>query len=181
MKNPLASKLSSREKNILGVTIVLLVFTAGYYGVWTPLQNKFSDMEEQVFSLELKLRKAKVFLRQRDQVLEESKKYPNLTQMDAGSDQEEITKLLDLIAETARKAGVSLSDVKPQSVGADKSTKRYVVELNAESDIQQLIQFAYDLQHSPQLLKVEQVNTSPKEDKSPTLRSFLVVTRVVVK
>ena len=179
--NALWNKLSAREKNIFYVTMSLVLLVVGYHGLWRPMREKFSNLEDEIFSQELKLRKAKVFLRQRDDILEQAKKYPNLEQMDAGTDEEEIARLLNLIEETARKTGVSISDVKPQQVKSDKVSKRYIVELNAESSVEQLIEFVYQLQHSPQLLKIEQVNTGPKDEKSATLRSFLSVTRVVVK
>ena len=174
-------KLTVREKKILAWVIALLVLVIGYHGIWRPMTAKLSELDDEIFAMELKLRKAKVFVRQRDEILEMSKKYPNLEQMDAGTDQEEITKLLTFIEQTARKTGVSISDMKPQPVKSDKITKRYGVELNAESDMKQLIEFSYHLQNSEELLSVEEVTTSPKEEKSPILRTFLVVSRVVVK
>lgn len=174
-------KLSAREKNIFYAVVFLLLVLVGYHGVWNPMQGKFLSLDDEIFAMELKLRKARIFLRQREEVTEEAKKYPNLEQMDAGTDAEEMARLLNLIEETARSKGVSITDMKPGELKSDKVSKRFVVEINAESAVTQLIEFIYDLQHSPQILKVEQVNTAPKEEKSAVLRSFLVVTRVVVK
>ena len=175
------SKLSGREKKILYVVIVMLVLVFGYHGIARPLAEKLTNLDMEVFAMQMKLRKAKIFLRQKDEILEESKKYANLSQMDAGSDEEEIARLLNLIEQTARKSGISLSDVKPEQVRSDKAVKRYVVQLNAESTLEQLMGFVYDLEHSPQILKIEKINTAPKEDKSPSLRSTITVTRVVLK
>ena len=175
-------KLTVREKKIFAWVIALLVIVIGYHGVWRPMMAKLSDLDDEIFSMQLKIRKAKIFLRQKDEVMEESKKYPNLSRMDAGSDEEEIARLLNFIEQTARKLGVSLSDVKPQAVQSDKMSKRYLVELNAESGLKELASFVYELEHSPDILKIEQVNTGPKDEKNPLLlRSALVVTRVVVK
>jgi Tfp pilus assembly protein PilO len=178
----LLNKLSNREKKILYVVILLLGVLVGYHGAFVPLSQKFTSIDEEIFALQMKIRKGKIYLRQRDEIHEEAKKYPNLEQMDAGSDEEEIAKLLNFIEQTARAAGVSISDVKPQAVQSDKIVKRYSVELNAESTLDQLVSFSFQLEHSPQLLKIEQVNTSPKDEKaSGILRSYIVVTRVVVK
>ena len=175
-------KLTPREKTILAWVIALLVLVTGYHGVWRPMTAKIGDLDDEIFSLQLKIRKAKTLLRQKDEVLEESKKYPNLGRMNAGSDEEEIARLLNFIEQTARKLGVSLSDVKPQAVQSDKMSKRYLVELNAESGLKELASFVYGLEHSPEILKIEQVNTGPKDEKSALLlRSAIVVTRVVVK
>ena len=175
-------KLTPREKTILAWVVALFVLVAGYHGVWRPMMAKLSDLDDEIFALQLKIRKAKTLLRQKDEVMEESKKYPNLSRMDAGSDEEEIARLLNFIEQTARKLGVSLSDVKPQAVQSDKMSKRYLVELNAESGLKELASFIYELEHSPEILKIEQVNTGPKDEKNALLlRSAIVVTRVVVK
>ncbi len=175
-------KLTLREKKILGWVITLLMVVLGYHGVWRPLTAKLGGLDDEIFAMQLKIRKARTLLRQRDEVLEEAKKYPNLSRMEAGSDEEEIARLLNFIEQTARKLGVSLSDVKPQAVQSDKMSKRYLVELNAESGLHELAEFVYDLEHSTELLKIEQVNTGPKDEKNASiLRSALIVTRVVVK
>ena len=175
-------KLTPREKTILAWVIGLLVMMIGYHGVWRPMTAKLADLDGEIFSMQLKIRKAKTFLRQKDEVLEESKKYPNLSHMEAGSDEEEIARLLNFIEQTARKLGVSLSDVKPQAVQSDKVSKRYLVELSGESGLKELASFVYEIEHSPEVLKIEQVNTGPKDEKDPLLlRSAIVVTRVVVK
>ncbi|MBN1687885.1 MAG: type 4a pilus biogenesis protein PilO [Candidatus Omnitrophica bacterium] len=173
-------KMSARERKILVIVIILLIGVGFYHGVYRPVAGKFAEVNDQVFSLQLKIRKAKIFLQQKNDILEESKKYSNLEQMDAGKDEEEIARLLNLIERTARQSGVSLSDVKPQQVKSDKISKRFVVELNAESGVQQIVEFVYELQHSPQLLKIERIETAPKEEKSLIMRTYLVITRVVV-
>ena len=181
MKLAFVTKLTPREKKIFGVVVALLVLMMGYHGVWTPVAQKLGQLDDEIFAMEMKLRKAKTHIRQREDIVEESKKFPNLEQIDGGTDEEEIARLLNLIEQTARKDGVSLSDVKPQPVKSDKTTKRFEVELNAESALEQMISFIYDLEHSPELLKIERVDTSPKEENSPVLRSSFVVARVVMK
>ncbi len=175
------SKLSEREKKILYVVVALLIVLFGYHGVWNPMQAKLATMDEEIFAMQMKLRKAKIFIRQKSDVEEAAKKFANLEQMDAGTDEEEIARLLNLIEQTARKNGVSLSDVKPEPVKSDKITKRYTIELNAEASLESLMPFIYEIEHSPEILKIEKTNINPKEDKSSVMRASIVVTRVMVK
>jgi Tfp pilus assembly protein PilO len=178
---PALTRLNEREKKILMVTIVLVLVLLGYHGVLTPVTEKFSSLDREIFMAEMKLRKAKTLVRQREDVVVESQKYPNLERMDAGTDEEETARLLNLIEQTARTTGVSLSDVKPQAIVSDKLTKRFAVELNAESGIEALIQFVYALENAPEALKIELVNTAPKEENSAVLRSQITAVRVVLK
>ena len=174
-------RLSARERKILYVVIALLGVTIGYHGVLRPMAAKFSTLDEEIFAMQMRLRKAKTFIRQKDDIMEAVKQYPNLEKMDAGSDEEEIAQLLNFIEQTARKNGVSLSDVKPQPVKSDQQTKQYSVELNAESNLEALIRYVYDLEHSENLLRIDRVNIAPKDEKGPTLRAYLLITRLVVK
>ncbi len=175
------AKLKSSERVLLVIVIILLAIGLGYYGGLKPIEAKLGNLDSEIFSLQLKLRKAKIFVQQRDAVMEEAKKYPNLEGMNARKDEEENAALLSFIEEEARKARVTLSDVKPQTTTGDRLTKRYTVELSIESGMKELIEFIYHLQFSPQLLKVERVESAPKEEGSEILRSNLVMQRVVVK
>ena len=175
------TKLTPRERVIASVTGMLLFLMFGYHGVWRPMTAHFSELNDEIFVMQMKLRKAHVFLKQRDAISEEAKKYPNLAQMDARKDEEEIASLLNFIENEARSAQVNLSDVKPQQVNQDRTAKRYVVELTAESGIKELITFIHRLQYSPQMLRIEKVDSAPKDEKSGTLRTSLIVNRVVVK
>lgn len=173
------TKLSAREKKILYLTLTVLLIAGGYHGVWRPLQAKIVSMDDEIFSMEMQLRKAKTYLRQKDQIIEEAAKYPNLSQLEGGTDEEETARILSLVEQAARKNGMSISDVKPNPIKSDKWMKRFEVELNGESTLEQLTQFVYELEHSPQMLKVEEISSAPKEEKSPVLRSQMTVVRTV--
>lgn len=174
-------ELNPREKKIGYVVVALLGVMITYHGIIRPMGQKFSSLDDEIFAMQMRLRKAKTLIRQKNDVLEASKKYVNLEKMDAGTDEEEIARLLNFIEQTARKDNASLSDVKPQPVKSDKVTKVYTVELNAEGELNSLMELVYELEHSEQLLKIERVDMSPKEEKSAILRASLVVSRVVVK
>ena len=174
-------KLSSREKVIACVASGLVMLLVMYHGIWNPVVNKLSSLDEEIFAMQLKVRRAMTLLRQKEEIQEEAKKYPNLERMDARKDEEEIASLLNFIELEARKTRVSLSDVKPEQVSSDRISKRYIVELAAESGLKELIEFIYKLQYSPEMLRIERVEAAPKSEKSDILRSSLTVTRVVVK
>lgn len=180
MKSFSIDKLSAREKKIGLVTIALLLSMISYHGIWRPVTTQIQKVEEEIFAYQLKIRKAKTFIRQKDEIMEAAKKIPNLDQLNARKDEEEIASLLNYIEQTARKTGVALSDVKPQQVKFDKISKFYVIELNAESALKQILEFAYDLQTSEQLLTIEQMDLAPKEEGSAVLRAFIVVSRAVI-
>ena len=175
------TKMKPRERFLVSVTGGMLVLLIVYHGIWVPLTKRFETLQDEIFAMQMKLRKAHLYAKQRDQVLQEAKKFPNLEQLDAKKDEEETASLLNFIEKEARDVQVTLFDVKPQHVSSDKASKRYRVDLTTESGLKEFTEFIYHLQYSPQMLRIEHVQMTPKEDKSPVLRSSLSVTRVVVK
>ena len=174
-------KLSGREKKILAVVILMIVGLICYHGMWKPIMGRFATIDDEIFAARMQLRKAKIYVEQREEILEEIKNYPNLERMDAGTDEEEIGRFLNFIEQTARSSGVSLADVKPEQVRSDKTSKQFIVALTAESKVDELISFIYGLQHSSELLRIDRVEVVSKEEKSSVLRSSLIVSRMVVK
>ena len=175
------TKMTLREKKIFYLAAFFVFVLFAWHGLLRPAAGKFGELSDETFVMELKVRKAKTLIRQKDDILAEAKKYPNLERLSAGSDEEETARLLNLIEQTARTAGVSLSDVKPETAKTDKWTKRFEVNLQAESNLEQLITFIYELEHSEQLLKIEKVESSLKDDKTSALRTQLTVVRIVTK
>lgn len=178
---PFLTRMTPREKKIFYVAVFFIFVMFAWHGLIVPSAGKFEELSDETFLMELKVRKAKTLIRQKDDILEEAKKFPNLERLAAGTDEEETARLLNLIEQTARNAGMSLSDVKPETVKTDKWTKRFEVNLQTESNLEQLIGFIYELEHSEQLLKIEKVETSLKDDKTSALRSQLTVVKMVTK
>lgn len=177
----LLEKLTPRERKAAYITAGLIIFMIGFHGIWAPLKTRSQFLQDEIFATKMKLRKALIYVQHRDKVLEEARKYLNLEQLDAKKDEEEIASLLNFIEQEARESAVTLIDVKPQQVNSDRTSKRYIVNLETEGGLKEMTQFMYDLQYSPQMLRIERVEIAPKEAKSEMLRSSLTVARVVVK
>ena len=58
--------------------------------------------------------------------------------------------------------------------------KKYTIELEAEGEMAQLTSLIYQLQNSPQLLKVEKMQMSAKSGSSGILKSRLVISKIKV-
>jgi len=158
------SKLAKRERYIAYVTAVVVVFFFFSRVMLRPIINKLNDLNQEIAIQEKRLEKSLNILVQEDMINSSYKKYvENLKQ--TNSDEEEFAELLSEIEKIAKKAGVFLSDMKPLPVKKVDFYKEYVIELEAESEITFLIDFIYQLEKSPRLLKVEKFHLTPKREK----------------
>jgi hypothetical protein len=70
--------------------------------------------------------------------------------------------------------------MKPLAPRAVDFYKKYEVELEIEGEMEQVVNFLYQLNNSPQLLRAEKVALNPKDRDSTTVRAKLNVTKVVM-
>ncbi len=165
------SKLSKRERYVAYIAAIVLVFFFFSRVMLRPIINKSNALNQEIAIQEKRLEKYLNILFQEDAINNNYKKYvDNLKQ--THSDEEEIAELLSEIEKIAKKTAVFLSDIKPLSVKKVDFYKEYVVELEVESEIASLIDFTYQLEKSPRLLKVEKFHLAPKKEKE---KDFLKV------
>ena len=76
---------------------------------------------------------------------------------------------------------VNLIDMKPASSDYSEIPDKYVINLNCESKIEDLIKFMYDIRNSDRLFSVEKLRLNPKERGSVDAKCSMSVSKMVVK
>jgi Tfp pilus assembly protein PilO len=93
---------------------------------------------------------------------------------------EENAKMLGEIEGLASQASVVLNGTKPREPKAREYYEEYPVEIEVEGEWAGIAGFLYGLQHSPQLLKVQDLTLSPKARETPSVvKGAILVTKVV--
>lgn len=80
----------------------------------------------------------------------------------------------------AKNSSVSLIDVKPSAVEKTEFYKKYTIKIEAEAKVGHLADFIYQLEKSPQLLRVAEFRLSPKKRESSVLKIYMVVTEILI-
>ncbi len=173
------SRLSKRERYIAYVTTVIVVLFFFNRVMLRPIVDKLKDLNQEIIIQENKLEKSLNILLHEDLINTNYKKYvQNLKQ--THSDEEEIAGLLSEIEKIAKSSGVFLSDIKPLPVKKIDYYKEYFVELQTESDISSLIDFAYQLEKSPRLLRVGKFHLVPKKEKASLLKAEISISEILL-
>ena len=57
---------------------------------------------------------------------------------------------------------------------------KYKIDVEAETEMSYLMDFIYQLEKSPQLVKVDKISLSPQKKNSPVLKAFLVISKSLI-
>ena len=175
----LFARLSPRERAIVyGVAIVVLGLATERL-VYQPIVGRLAELDEEILVTEGQVRKNLREIAARETVRAAYEQYATHT-APAGSDEEEMARLLGEIEGLAGAAGVSLLDVRSRPAGVTEVGKHYPVEVEAETGMPALMGFLHGLQSSKHLLRVKQLRVTPKESRGP-VKVYLLIHETVLR
>lgn len=172
-------KLSQREKRLFYLTISLIAILFIYRFVIKPVVVNWKDLNEKISVSSLKLEKSRKILNLKSRIQRDYENYASSVKM-AGSEEEEMAKFLTEIESLARFSSVHISGIKPLPIKKVDFYKKYVVELEAEGDIKQVSKFIYDIQNSPQLLKIDKFSLRTKGAGTNLLKCNILVSKILI-
>lgn len=171
--------LSKREKIIFYAAISFVSLTLLDRLIISPIYSKIKSLNEEIRERESSIKKNLHILAQKDRISFEIAKYTSFLN-NAKSEEEEITSALKEIEGLANKAGVYLVDMKPVGLKPAGASKEYLINLNCEAQMEQLIDFMYNIENSNKLLTIEKYQISPKSKESSVVRCSMSIAKIVM-
>ena len=173
------ARLSKREKLIFYGAIFFICLTLIDRAIVAPIFSRIKSLHKEIREAEAGLKNSIGILSRKDRILAERNKYSYFSGNFASTDVE-ITSLLKEIESLASKSSVYLIDMKPASAKAQGALERFLINLNCEAQMEQLIEFMYNIENSEKLLMIEKYQISPKSRESSVAKCSMSITRVVV-
>ena len=172
------SRLSKRERQTAYISIVLVVCVFFDRAVFRPVMQKIENSNGDISIQEKKLEKSMQILSEEDSLTGEYKKFTqNIKQTQ--SDEEAMAVLLSNIEKIANSVSVPLIDMKPSVVEKSEFYKKYSVKIEVDSKINNLVDFIYQLENSPQLLRISELRATPQKKES-FLKVYMTVTEILI-
>lgn len=171
--------LSKREKLILYSCIGIIVLSILYAFILEPFVSMWSELNREIESARLKLRKSTEIVKRRLEIAERYKNLSGYIKAQRGSDEEEIAQLLSEIEKLANTSNIRITDIKPKAARISGYHKIYVVEVESEGNISTFTKFIYEIQNSPQLLKVKKLSLNMKGITDNLLKADIVITKIL--
>lgn len=173
------NKLSKKEKFGIVISAVIISLALIDRVIVIPIKDKLERLDREVIIMEKKLAGDLRNINQKELILTQYNNYSKYIKK-AGSDEEEVAKVLAQVESLARQSGVALINVKPQAFLAKENYKQFQVEIEAEAGMEALVKFLYGLNTSTQLLRADSLRFAVKEKDASRLRAIIGITKLVV-
>lgn len=172
-------RLSKREKIIFYGAITFVSLTLLDRLIISPIYSKVKSLNKEIQDRTTIIKQNLHIVAQKDRISSEITKYAPLL-ASAKSEEEETTSFLQEIEGLANEAGVYLVDMKPASLKDGGSSKRFLINLNCESQMEQLTDFMYKIENSINLLTVEKYQIGPKSKDSSVVKCSMSIVKMIV-
>jgi len=173
------SRLSKREKTILYAAAFVLSFTILDRMIISPIFSRMKSLDDEIRESESDVRSDLRVLSHKDRILAEKKQYSSFYGA-LKTDEEEMTAVLKEVENLASTASIDLANLKPGNITEIRSSKVYSVNLNCESEMEQIARFMYSIESAKTLLSIDKYQISPKSKESSVARCRMTVSKIII-
>lgn len=174
------SRLSKREKAIFYVTATFLVLMALDRAILYPTFSKMDTLDSEIKTKQVNINRDLRMLSQKNRILKEVAKYGSYLNKPQ-SEEEGVTTLLKEVESLANKSSLYIVDMKPAGLKIDeKKSQRYAVNLNCEGQMEQIMDFMYNVENSRKFLTIEKYQISPKTKLSSVVNCTMTIVKIVI-
>ncbi len=173
------SKLGKREKYIVYVTVLIVGAFLFDKLVLSSFLEKLNNMDATINQKERELGNALQLIAQKEIIESEYEKYTKGIKQKL-SNEKETAQLLSEIEKIAKETEVSLTRMKPSQVKEEEFYKEYIVQVEAEAVISNLIDLIYKLERTSRLIRVREIRLVPEQKNSTMLKMDMVIKGITV-
>ncbi len=171
------ANLSPRERLIFNLSAAFVLLMILDRTVISPIFSQIETLNKETQQQEATIKKNLRLLAQKDKILAQSSKFESYLNSSLSQD-EEVTAMLKEIEDLANKNSVYLIDLKPGDIKQSGATKKYLINLSLEAQMDQLAVFMYGVESSDRLFTIEKYQIEPKSRESSVARCTMIISRV---
>ena len=149
---------------ITGVIVFLVVFFVFVLG---PLVEKINKVQQKMRASELEVKESLRVQVQKEEIIEEYKKYESYLKQAGISERERIGNFLKELERISQEANLSVISLNPSEVVEEAQSVVYSADFKAEGGMEEVLFFFNKIQESKLLIRVDDFSLSPK-DKTAT-------------
>ena len=171
--------LSKREKTVFYAALAIVFVMFLDRALIHPVSSKISALNKEIKERKILITQDLRVLAQKNRILSEVAQY-TLFIGKAKTEEEQVTLILKEIENAATKSSAYLVDMKPSGQKTLGSIKKYLVTVNCEAQMQQLIAFMYEIESSNKLLTVEKYQIAQKSKESGIAKCTMTIAKIVM-
>ena len=173
------SHLSRRERLMFygALTVFLLVLLDRL--MLNPIMSEMRLLDEKICNEKASIKEALYIISQKDRLGRETRLYATYLER-TSSDEEEILSFLKYVENLTAKSSVSLTGIKASGIKEETLSKKYFIRLSCEAQMEQIIDFLYDIESSNRLLRIEKWHMTPKAEGSSIINCTMDISKFVI-
>ena len=171
--------MSKREKLVFFGAIFIVSAAFVDRVIVHSLSQKISGLDKQIKGRESEIQKDLAIMARAKTIELQQTNYKSYTGA-RDSENEEFTVFLKELESIASKSKIYLVDMKPTGTKQTGESKKYLVNLNCEGEMEPLVEFMYNLENSNKLITVEKYQISPKSKDTAIAKCSLVISKLVI-
>lgn len=172
-------RLSKRERIFSAASAAVLLLLFVDFLIIRPLYDYYVSLEVQTLEAEKRLEQNIINITMKEEIDKRFEEYRRFIRKPASKGEEEAM-MLSEIEKTARANDVLLVDIKPQEEKIYEFHKQYTADVDAEAEMKQFVQFLYQLETSPQMIRAVKVKLSLKDRESHTVKAKLTMVKTAM-
>jgi len=176
--NTFLSRLTKREKIVFYAATAAVSLTLADRLLLAPVTRKIEMQTIETQNKESDIKRMSFILAQKDRIVAESAKYITFLTKAKNSD-EEATTILKEIEAIANNNSMYIVDLKPMGFRDAVQMKKYVISITCEGQMENVFGFMYNIESSPQLLRIERCEIVPKSKESSIASCGLVISKII--
>ena len=173
------ASLSPRERLVFNLSSTVIFLMLLDRLIISPISSQIEALNKETEQEEATIKKHLRLLAQKDKITAQSSKFESYLNSSLSQD-EEVTAMLKEIEDLANKNSVYLIDLKPSDIKQSGPTKKYMINLSLEAQMDQLAVFMYSVESSDRLFTIEKYKIDPKARESSVARCSMIISRVVL-
>lgn len=168
--------LNKRERIILYITVIVVVFSVGFNFLIAPVLKKYELLNQEIKITRSKFKKYLRLLKQKDYIHSELNKFSSGVNFSNATNDALVSTLSELEG-LAKSANIRIVDIRPKGEPATASRKEVIIDIRAEGDIEGYSKFMYNIENSLYLLRIKRFQLNAKLD-SPFLEGIFSISKV---
>ncbi len=169
-------QLTKNERTLVSVIVILLFVFMFNVLIIAPLRENLNKTNEDIERLWVLFRKYTGLEKEKSSITSAYKQiepYLGFT----GTEDEKMTLILSRIETEARKAGLTIIDMKPDAakIKMKSSSSVFRVRLNAEAEMPKIFSFLYSLENTDIFLKVDRINLAVKNEETGIMKMETII------
>ena len=180
MFNKFISGLSAKERKVLAFAAIIVLAALFDRLLVAPSMNRLRVIDDNIAEEEKIIGQNMRFLAHRDRIIKEAAVYKDYYTKNVLTEDAVIADFFKKVESLATQSQVTLAKVSPDGQDYQKDYLKYFVTLDCSGKLENITNFMYAVNTSPELLKVEKMNLLANARDAEKIQATITISKMIM-